>query len=98
FINVVLRINESPIGPHITGSFECWCPIESFARIYGFLILNKGPLSILIHPLTSEQLLDHTDRSAFIGTRIPLNLSALNERLDFLPAQYQELGKGYSAN
>ncbi|PAV23404.1 dopa -dioxygenase [Pyrrhoderma noxium] len=56
FIAVPLhRVNTEPIGPHPAGSYEIWCPSESFASVFSYLCMNRGELSILVHPLTKEE-------------------------------------------
>ncbi|KFH66910.1 hypothetical protein MVEG_07435 [Podila verticillata NRRL 6337] len=61
------RVNPGPIGPHVLGSFEVWCPIEGFARLFSWFIINRGKHSVLVHPLTKETLLDHTERAIWMG-------------------------------
>lgn len=96
FVAKILRINLQPVGPHPSASYEVWVPIESFALVYSFFLHNRRDLSILVHPLTRHELLDHTDRSAFLGPRKKLHLEALIKLLDDVPKQYPELGLGYS--
>ncbi|CAG8619576.1 2333_t:CDS:2 [Paraglomus brasilianum] len=91
------RWNYAPIGPHTIGSYEVWCPKEHFSRVYSWFLLNRGPHSILIHPLTKEEVRDHSERAAWMGTPVPLDLSKLSVELDELPRQYPDLGLGYSA-
>ena len=94
----ILRINKGPIGPHPLPSYEVWVPIEYFSIAYSFFLLNRPPkLSVLIHPLTREEIRDHTERATFLGKSYPLDLTQLNELLPHIPAQYPELGLGYSA-
>lgn len=88
--------NDVPRGPHVVGSYEVWCPRESFSRTYSYFVQHRGDLSVLIHPLTRREVLDHTDRAAWLGKPFPLDISALNPLLDRVPAQYPELGLGYS--
>ncbi|TPX68203.1 hypothetical protein SpCBS45565_g03289 [Spizellomyces sp. 'palustris'] len=91
-------VNEIPRGPHPVGSYEVWVPFEYFARFYSWVSLHRTPdVSILIHPLTKEEIKDHTFRATFMGPSMPLNLNALSEKLDHVPLQYPELGLGYSA-
>ncbi|KAJ3118148.1 hypothetical protein HDU96_003677 [Phlyctochytrium bullatum] len=100
FVAVPLfRVNEEPMGPHPVGSYEVWVPTEYFARVYQWLARHRPQnVSILIHPLSKEQLLDHTDRVAFLGQSMPLYTEALQPPvLDDYPLQYPELGLGYSA-
>ncbi|KAJ3271556.1 hypothetical protein HDV01_006518 [Terramyces sp. JEL0728] len=91
-----LRLNYEPVGPHPIGSFETWVPIEYFAQAYSFFTLNRGDLSVLLHPLTREQQRDHTERAVWLGKPIPLKVDELPELSDAEPKQYPELGLGYS--
>ncbi|KAI0818651.1 DOPA-like domain-containing protein [Irpex lacteus] len=98
FVAVPLfRVNTDPIGPHPVGSYEIWCPSESFASVFSYLSLNRGNLSILVHPLTREQRADHEIRNAWIGPSFPLDLSTLPLRSDEIPLQYPSLKLGYSS-
>ncbi|CAO3647474.1 unnamed protein product [Cunninghamella blakesleeana] len=90
------RVNYGPIGPHTVGSYEVWCPTEYFARAFSYFTLNRGELSILIHPLTKYPLKDHSSRAVWLGPSFPLDLSALSE-IDTGPlGQYPKLKLGYS--
>ncbi|KAG8885973.1 hypothetical protein FRB97_008511 [Tulasnella sp. 331] len=98
FVAVPLwRVNEDPVGPHPVGSYEIWCPLESFASVYSYLALNRGNLSILIHPLTRDERADHEVRNAWMGPSFPLNLDTLPVRSDDVPLQYPSLRLGYSS-
>ncbi|KAI0035005.1 DOPA-like domain-containing protein [Vararia minispora EC-137] len=98
FVAVPLwRVNTSPIGPHPVGSYEIWCPSESFAAVFSYLCQNRGELSVLVHPLTREERTDHDTRKAWIGPSYPLDLSALPILSDSVPLQYPSLKLGYSS-
>ncbi|PVF98340.1 hypothetical protein CPB86DRAFT_784966 [Serendipita vermifera] len=98
FVAVPLwRVNEWPMGPHPVGSYEIWCPTESFASVFSYLCQNHGSLSVLIHPLTRHERLDHSARSAWIGAPFPLDLSTLPVLSAKIPLQYPSLGMGYSS-
>ncbi|KAH9857534.1 DOPA-like domain-containing protein [Lenzites betulinus] len=50
FVAVPLfRVNTDPIGPHPVGSYEIWCPAESFVSVYSYLCLNRGNLRFVRH-------------------------------------------------
>jgi DOPA 4,5-dioxygenase len=99
FVAVPLyRVNTDPIGPHPVGSYEIWCPSESFASVFSYLCQNRGQLSILVHPLTRDQRTDHEFRNAWIGPSFPLDLTALPIRSDEIPLQYPSLKLGYSSS
>ena len=97
FTAIPLRMNREAVGPHPVPSYEVWVPQESFAAFYSFILQHRGNLTVFIHPLTRNELLDHTDRATFIGKPYELHLARLSVELDHLPLQYPELGLGYSA-
>ncbi|EIN07966.1 hypothetical protein PUNSTDRAFT_104134 [Punctularia strigosozonata HHB-11173 SS5] len=98
FIAVPLyRVNTGPIGPHPCGSYEIWVPYESFAAVYSYLVLHRGSLSILVHPLTREERADHEVRNSWIGPSFPLDLSTLPVKSEDVPSQYHSLKLGYSS-
>ncbi|KAH7928146.1 hypothetical protein BV22DRAFT_1005470 [Leucogyrophana mollusca] len=101
FVAVPLfRVNTDPIGPHPVGSYEIWVPSTSFSAVFSYLCMNRGELSILVHPLTREQVRiveDHEIRNAWLGPSFPLDLSTLPLRSDEIPLQYPSLKLGYSS-
>ncbi|KAK0225508.1 DOPA-like domain-containing protein, partial [Armillaria fumosa] len=94
----LFRVNTATNGPHPVDSYEIWVPVESFASVFSFTVKNHGKLSVLIHPLTIDEVRtrDHEHRTAWIGQPFPLDLSWVVEKLDSVPLQYPTLKKGYS--
>ncbi len=71
------RIHRKPVGPH-----PCWsCQIafdrNQYANLLSWLALNRKGLTILIHPLTGNDLKDHTDYASWMGEPQDLNLDVL---------------------
>ena len=52
-----------------------------FGAFIPWLVINRGPLSALIHPNTDDELRDHTQRATWMGQPIPLSLGGLREGL-----------------
>jgi len=97
FVAVPLfRVNTGPIGPHPVGSYEIWAPSETFASVFSYLCMNRGDLSVLVHPLTRDQRKDHEVRNAWLGPAFPLDLDTLPVRSEDIPLQYPTLKLGYS--
>ncbi len=48
---------------------------EQFGAFIPWLVINRGPLSALVHPNTGEEERDHTQRATWLGERFPLDLS-----------------------
>ncbi|KJA21036.1 hypothetical protein HYPSUDRAFT_42422 [Hypholoma sublateritium FD-334 SS-4] len=92
----LLHVNTSPIGPHPVGSYEIWTPSETFASVFSYLCMNRGDLSVLVHPLTRDQRKDHEVRNAWLGPAFPLDLGTLPVRSEEIPSQYHSLKLGYS--
>jgi len=44
-----------------------------FGALIPWLVINRGPLSVLVHPSDEEER-NHTQRATWLGERIPLDL------------------------
>lgn len=64
-------------GPHVRGMFGIDIPKPMLAEILSFLVLNRGPHAVLLHPVTQNELLDHTQHALWLGPPQPLDLSIL---------------------
>lgn len=71
------RMHSQPVGPHPCGSCQLAFAASEYTNLLSWLALNRGGLSILIHPLTGNDLKDHTDYAAWMGDQKPLNLDVL---------------------
>lgn len=76
-----LHINqyrEKESGPHPVAQFEVdtFTPHETGA-LFCWLAVNRGPLSVLVHPNTSSAMRDHTEFASWMGTPYPLNSDIL---------------------
>lgn len=74
-------VNTGPRGPHPVGSYETCCNSTSIPFALSFFMQNHGNLSVLLHPLTRMEVLDHTKRAMFLGPKLPLDTSVLAEDL-----------------
>ncbi|RLV86015.1 hypothetical protein JA9_001486 [Meyerozyma sp. JA9] len=67
------------IGPHVTHFWEVdVVRPEIFVRLLSWFQLYHGTLSVLIHPQTGEDLLDHTSRALWLGKPLPIIESVFN--------------------
>ncbi|KAL4873615.1 hypothetical protein BDV12DRAFT_182383 [Aspergillus spectabilis] len=68
---------DKPVGPHPVAMFEVnlFTPAQ-FGAFIPWLVIHRGPLSVLLHPNTveSEDERNHTQRATWLGDRIPLDL------------------------
>jgi aromatic ring-cleaving dioxygenase len=66
------------------------------SEFLSFAIMNRGPLTIFIHPLGKISLVDHTTNAQFLGQTFPVDTTILSDT-EGDPPQYPELGLGYAA-
>jgi len=71
----VSALYDELMGPHPFFMFEADFKAELFLKVIHFLSKNRDNLSILIHPLSGNSVLDHTDYAMFLGQKENLNLS-----------------------
>ncbi|KAF9650431.1 hypothetical protein BDM02DRAFT_3185464 [Thelephora ganbajun] len=72
---MICRFREEPIGPHPVAMFEVdtFTPHET-GTLFTWLAVNRGPLSVLVHPNTGDHLRDHSILASWMGTPWPLKL------------------------
>jgi len=52
---------------------------EQFGAFIPWLVINRGPLSALIHPNTDDEVRDHTQWATWMGQPLPLNVKLLRK-------------------
>jgi aromatic ring-cleaving dioxygenase len=72
FSVILGRWHDQPVGPHPSPMFQVIISTEEFGKVVPWLNLNRGPLDILIHPETGNDLEDHTTLAIWLGK--PRNL------------------------
>jgi aromatic ring-cleaving dioxygenase len=72
----IYKVWDKPVGPHSLAMFEVnlFTP-EQFGAFIPWLVINRGPLSALIHPNTDNALRDHTQRATWMGREVPIDTS-----------------------
>jgi aromatic ring-cleaving dioxygenase len=73
------RWHDAPVGPHPQSMYQVAFAAEQFASVVPWLMANHGPLSVLIHPNTEDDLGDHSDRALWLGARLELKLDMFRE-------------------
>lgn len=69
--------SDGPRGPHVNPMFGVNIPAAVLAETLAWLMVNHGPHAVLIHPVTGNELLDHTHHALWLGACQPLDLSRL---------------------
>ena len=77
FAVTVGRWHDEPVGPHPTSMYQVAFGTAEFARLVPWLMLNRFPLDVLIHPETGNAYDDHTVHALWLGTALPLRLDVL---------------------
>lgn len=71
------RWHDQPVGPHPSGSYQIAFGPELFASLVPWLALNRGDLTVFVHPNTGDALADHTAHVMWLGESRALKLDAL---------------------
>jgi aromatic ring-cleaving dioxygenase len=71
------RWHDAPVGPHPCGSYQIAFAPDLFATLVPWLALNRGELTVFVHPNTGEALADHSAHVIWLGDSRALNLDAL---------------------
>lgn len=73
---LVGKMYESGVGPHLQPQFEIQFYESAVPRITE--ILEAAGLTSLIHPLTDDDVADHTTLAQWVGDPLPLDESVLD--------------------
>ncbi len=74
----IYTLSDGPRGPHLVTMFGVDIPKAHLPAVLGFLMLNHGDLAVLIHPVTANEVEDHTIHALWLGPPQPLDLSKLS--------------------
>lgn len=70
------RMTDGPVGPHPIPQFEVHFPAAGGGEVAR--AIGESGLRALLHPLTDDDLADHTRLGHWIGKPIDLDLSVLD--------------------
>ena len=71
------RWHDEPVGPHPTSMYQVAFPVAEFPRLVPWLMLNRGALTVLVHPQAENAYDDHTAHAMWLGPPLPLRLDVL---------------------
>ena len=66
------RVHEMPVGPHSQPMYQVAFACEAFEPFVSWLMLNRAPLSILVHPNTGRGRDDHLVHALWLGERLQI--------------------------
>ena len=70
------ELRDQPVGPHPKGQFEVHFREDALGQVVS--LIEATGLTALVHPLTDDDLADHTSLGQWIGEPLPLDLSVLD--------------------
>ena len=70
------QMRDRKVGPHPEPQFEVHFLKDQLPRV--LQMLETSGLTALVHPLTDDDLADHTSLAHWIGSPLPLDLSTLD--------------------
>lgn len=65
---------RTAIGPHPVPMFEAWFKNDQLDPVLRWLMQNRSDFSVMIHPLSGDDLADHKNHSLWLGQVLKLNL------------------------
>lgn len=71
------RWHDEPVGPHPISMYQVAFAVDELPRLLPWLMLNRGGLNVLLHPLTGDDYEDHARFALWLGTPQPLRLEVL---------------------
>ncbi len=70
------RWHDELVGPHPRSMYQIAFPRDIFATFVPWLMLNRDGLTILLHPETGDDYVDHTAHAVWFGQILKLRLEA----------------------
>lgn len=70
---------EAPIGPHLFPQYQIVFDPNQFPAFVPFLMMNRGGLTVLVHPQTGRPRDDHTLYAMWMGEVLAVNVASLRE-------------------
>jgi aromatic ring-cleaving dioxygenase len=67
-------LREAPVGPHTLPQFRTSVPSAALEPALLWYLQHRGEHTVLIHPNSGDDLLDHTKYAVWLGTPLPLDV------------------------
>jgi DOPA 4,5-dioxygenase len=71
------ELRDGPVGPHPIANALVFFKPDQFANVVTYLMLNRDGLDVLVHPLTTNAVDDHSLYAVWFGTPVALRLHTL---------------------
>ena len=74
------RWHDALVGPHPQSMYQVAFPAKLLAKLVPWLMLNRDGLTILLHPETGDDYIDHSAHAVWFGGTLPLRLEVLRKQ------------------
>ncbi len=71
------RVHERPVAFHPSAMYQVELSREQFGELVPWLMLHRGSLSVMVHPLTGDTWAEHTQHALWLGEPLQLDLERL---------------------
>ena len=68
------RLWDKPVGPHPIGSCQVSIPTQRFEEALTWFLENRKDIDLFIHPVTGDDLADHSDHAIWVGKSYDLKI------------------------
>ena len=72
------QFHEKLVGPHLYWSCQIIFESNDFERYVPWLDENRNGLTVLIHAVTGDDLIDHTEYAYWLGSKVEIDISFFN--------------------
>ena len=72
-------LSDKLLGPHPRLQLEIHFHDEELMNAVKYLLLNRENLSVLVHTVSQNDYLDHTENCFWLGTELKLDFSKLDK-------------------
>jgi aromatic ring-cleaving dioxygenase len=88
------RWHAQPVGPHTKPMYQVAFAGDQFAAVVPWLMLNRGGLSILVHPNTDDPVADHEVNPLWLGEAVAIDVEFIRGvvKQEPLPSRVEHAG------
>jgi DOPA 4,5-dioxygenase len=72
---------DRPVGPHAKPMFQVTIAPDEFASIVPWLMINRGGLSVFLHPTTDDPVADHATSPIWMGESLPIDVEVVRRHV-----------------
>ena len=73
------RWRDFPVGPHPVPMYQVAFQADQFNKVAPWLMENHEGLSVLIHPNSADDLMDHSEHALWLGKQLKLKLDMFRD-------------------